>query len=75
LIPFRIIIASTTEIDDASKLNAEVWINFPSKLRITKSPYTPCEDLDPSKFILMWFPPSYPISVFTVEGWNIWAGG
>ena len=53
LIPLRIIVASVTKIDDLPKLNAEAWMNFPSQSRMMNPPAAPCDDLDPSKLILM----------------------
>jgi len=53
LIPLRIAVASTIKIDDLLKLNAETWMNFPSQSWMMNPPAAPCDDLDPSKLILM----------------------
>ena len=53
LMPLRIAITSAIKIDNVHKLKADAWMNFPSQLRMMKPFTVPCDDFDPSKFILM----------------------
>jgi len=58
LIPLLIVVASTSKTNTAPRYNDDACTNLPSQLwRITKNesfnPATVCDDLDPSKLILM----------------------
>ena len=59
LIPFHIVIASTTKTNDAFKLNVNACINFHSQLWMLKLPIALCDNLDPLEFILINLPCSF----------------